>query len=55
MPTLFLTRHQKHTMEKRQLLQQMLLRIVVICLQETETRSMLVTLYYYQLKVNYGP
>jgi hypothetical protein len=31
-------------MEKRQPLQQMLLRKVVICLQKTENRSMLVTL-----------
>jgi hypothetical protein len=35
----------KHTMEKRQSLQQMLLGKVVICLQKTETRSMLITLY----------
>jgi hypothetical protein len=39
-------------MEKRQPLQQMLLGKVVICLQETETRSMFVTLYKYQLKVD---
>jgi hypothetical protein len=38
-------RCQKHTMEKRQHLQQMLLGKVVICLQKTETRSMLITLY----------
>jgi hypothetical protein len=37
-------------MEKRQSLQQMLLGKVVICLQETETRSMFITLYQYQLK-----
>jgi hypothetical protein len=35
----------KHTMEKRQPLQQMLLEKVVIYLQKTETRSMPVTLY----------
>jgi hypothetical protein len=37
-------------MEKRQPLQQMLLGKVVTHLQETETRSMSITLYYYQLK-----
>jgi hypothetical protein len=37
--------HQKHTMEKRQPLQQMLLGKVVICLQKTKTRSMFITLY----------
>jgi hypothetical protein len=31
--------------EKRQLLQQMLLGKVVICLQKTETRSMSITLH----------
>jgi 3'-phosphoadenosine 5'-phosphosulfate sulfotransferase len=35
----------KNMMEKRQLLQQMLLGEVVICLQKTETRPMPVTLY----------
>jgi hypothetical protein len=34
----------KHTMEKRQPLQQMLLGKVIICLEKTETRSMSVTL-----------
>jgi hypothetical protein len=35
----------KHTMQKRQPLQQMLLGKVVIHLQESETRSMFITLY----------
>jgi hypothetical protein len=35
----------KNMMEKKQLLQQMVLGKVVICLQKTETRSMPVTLY----------
>jgi hypothetical protein len=35
----------KHTMEKRQPLQQMLSGKVIICLQKTETRSMPITLY----------
>jgi hypothetical protein len=39
MPTLFLTKAQKHTMEKRQPLQQMLLGKVVIFLQKTETST----------------
>jgi hypothetical protein len=43
-PTLFLTKAQKHMMENRQPLQQMLLGKVVICLQNTETRSMSITL-----------
>jgi hypothetical protein len=42
----------EYTMEKTQPLQQMLLGKVVICLQKTETRSMPVTLYKYQLKVD---
>jgi hypothetical protein len=37
-------------MEKRQLLQQMLLGKLGTCQQKTETRSMFVTLYKYQLK-----
>jgi dTDP-4-amino-4,6-dideoxygalactose transaminase len=37
-------------MEKRQLLQQMLLGKLDTCQQKTETRSMFVTLYKYQLK-----
>jgi hypothetical protein len=49
-PPYFWQRCQKHTMEKRQPLQQMLLGKVIICLQKTETRSMPVTLY--QLKVD---
>jgi hypothetical protein len=36
----------------RKPLQQMFLGKVVICLQKTETRSMPVTLYLYQLKVH---
>jgi hypothetical protein len=39
-------------MENRQPLQQMVLGKVVIYLQKTETRSMFVTLYKYQLKVD---
>jgi hypothetical protein len=39
-------------LEKTQLLQQMLLRKLDICLQKTETRAMFVTLYMYQLKVD---
>jgi hypothetical protein len=45
----------KYMMEKRQPLQQMLLGKVVIHLQETETRSMFITLYYYQLKMDQRP
>jgi hypothetical protein len=45
----------KHTMEKRQPLQQMLLGKLDICMQKTETRSMSFTLYKYQLKVDQGP
>jgi hypothetical protein len=33
----------------------LLLGKVVIHLQETETRSMSITLYYYQLKMDEGP
>jgi hypothetical protein len=43
-PPYFCQRCQKHTMEKRQPLQQMLLGKVVICLQKTETRSMSINL-----------
>jgi hypothetical protein len=32
-----------------------LLGKVVICLQKTETRSMFITLYQYQLKMEQGP
>jgi hypothetical protein len=39
-------------MEKRQPLQQMLLGKLGICLQKAENRSMFVTLYKYQLKVD---
>jgi hypothetical protein len=45
----------KLMMEKRQSLQQMLLGKLDICLQKTETRSMPVTLYKYQLKVDQRP
>jgi hypothetical protein len=41
-------------MENRQPLQQMLLGKIVICLQKTETRSMSITLYKYQLKADKG-
>jgi hypothetical protein len=44
-PPYFWQRCQKHMMENRQTLQQMLLGKVVICLQKTETRSMSITLY----------
>jgi site-specific recombinase XerC len=44
----------KHMMEKRQHLQQMLLEKLVMYLQKTETRSMPVTLYKYQFKVDKG-
>jgi hypothetical protein len=39
-PPYFWQSHQKHTMEIRQPLQQMLLGKVAVCLQKTETRSM---------------
>jgi hypothetical protein len=42
----------KYMMEKKQPLQQMFLGKLDICLQKTETRSMFVTLYKYQLKVD---
>jgi hypothetical protein len=42
-------------MEKRQSLQQMLLGEVVVHLQETETKSMFITLYLYQIKMGQGP
>jgi hypothetical protein len=42
-------------MEKRQPRQQMLLGKVVICLQKNETRSMFITLYQYQHKMDQGP
>jgi hypothetical protein len=41
----FKQRCQKHIMEKRQPLKEMLLGKLVICLQKTETQSMPVTLY----------
>jgi hypothetical protein len=40
-----LTFDQKHTMEKRQPLQQTLLGEVVVCQQKTETEFMPITLY----------
>jgi hypothetical protein len=39
-------------MEKRQPLQEILMKKVVINLQKTETRSRFTTLYYYQLKMH---
>jgi hypothetical protein len=44
-PPHFWQRCQKHTTEKRQSLQQMLLGKVVTHMQETETRSISITLY----------
>jgi hypothetical protein len=44
-PPHFWQRHQKHIVEKRHPFQQMVLGKVAICLQKTETRPMLVTLY----------
>jgi hypothetical protein len=41
-------------MEKRQLFQQMLLGKLDICLQKAEVRSMFVTLYKHQLKMDQG-
>jgi hypothetical protein len=41
--------------KKRQPLQQMLLEKLDICMQNTESRSMFVNLYNYQLKVDQGP
>jgi hypothetical protein len=46
---------QKYMREKRQFLQQMLLGKVVTGLQETEARSVSITLYWYQLKMHQGP
>jgi hypothetical protein len=51
-PLHFWQRHQKHMMDHRQPLQQMLLGKLDIFLQKTESRSMFVTLYKYQLKVD---
>jgi hypothetical protein len=45
MPTLFLTKVPKAYDGEKTALQQILLGKVVICLQESETRSLLVTLY----------
>jgi hypothetical protein len=45
-------RPQKHTMEKRHSLQQMMLGKLDICMQKTETKAMSFTLYKYQLKVD---
>jgi hypothetical protein len=44
-PPEFWQRHPKHTMEKRQPLQKMLVGKMVIHLQKTETRFMFITLY----------
>jgi hypothetical protein len=46
-PPDFGQRYQKHMMEKRQPLQQMLLGKLDICLQRTETISMPITMYKY--------
>jgi hypothetical protein len=51
-PTDFWQRCLKHMMEKRQLLQQMFLGKLGICMQKTESRSKSFTLYKYQLKVD---
>jgi hypothetical protein len=51
-PPYFFIKVPKTYMEKQQPLQQMLLGTVVICLQKTETRSMPVTLYWSQLRVD---
>jgi hypothetical protein len=55
MPTLVFDKGVKNMMENKQPLQQMLLGNVVICLQKTESKSMLITLYWYQLKMDQGP
>jgi hypothetical protein len=51
-PPNFGQRYKKHMMEKRQLLQQMVLGKVAICLQKTEIRSMPDSLYWYQLNMD---
>jgi hypothetical protein len=51
-PPDFWQRLPRHTMEKRQPLQWMLLRKPNICIQKTETISMSLTLYKYQLEVD---
>jgi uncharacterized protein (DUF736 family) len=43
---------QKHMMEKKQPLLQMLLGKLVICMQKTETRSMFLTLYKQQFEMD---
>jgi hypothetical protein len=48
----FCQRHPKHTMGKRQPLQQILLRKLDIYMQRTETKSTSLNLYKYQFKVN---
>jgi hypothetical protein len=50
-PIWLLTRDQKHTIEKRQLLQKVLMGKLDICIQKTKNRSMSFTLYKYQVKV----
>jgi hypothetical protein len=42
-------------MEKRKPIQQMLLGKMVISLRKTETRSMFITLYQHQFKMDQGP
>jgi hypothetical protein len=52
MPTLYLTKLPKtYDGEKTTSSQQMLLGKIVICLQKTETGSIPISLYKYQLKV----
>jgi hypothetical protein len=51
-PLIFAKSAKKHMIEKGQLLQQMLLGKLDICMQKTETRSMFVTQFKYQLKVD---
>jgi hypothetical protein len=51
-PPNFWQRCPKHTMEKKQPLRQMLLEKLDIHLQKTETRSMFITLYKCQLKMD---
>jgi hypothetical protein len=46
-PPDFFQRHPKHTMEKRQPLQQILLGKPNMCMQKTETQSRSLTLYKY--------
>jgi hypothetical protein len=54
-PTDLQQRSLKHTMEKRQPLQQMLLRKLDIYMWKTKTRSLSFMLYQNQLKVDQRP